>query len=841
MRTTLLLFFALFLFGCKSTKDAIVNAPVVEERMLDTLSVTAPKKGSDGEHTLPVFNASATRTMDLIHTSLDLSFDWTKQHVMGKAELTLKPYFYDTDIVELDAVGFIIHDISWNGQKLKYDYDQKDLTIQLGRTISRDNLIKLKIDYTARPEENPQGGSAAITSDKGLFFIDPLGTDPSKPTQIWTQGETENNSRWFPTIDKPNERCSQEIKITIEDKYATLSNGRLVSSKKNGNGTRTDHWSQEKPHAPYLFMLGIGEFAVVKDSWKGMDLMYYVEPEYEADAKMIFNHTAEMLTFFSDMLDYPYPWDKYAQLIAKDFVSGAMENTGAVIFGDFCQRTTKQLVDSDNDYIVAHEMFHHWFGDLVTCENWANLTMNEGFANYSEYLWFEHKYGSNRADSHRDNELGGYLGSLQRGGAHPLIHYGYDDKEQMFDAHSYNKGGLVLHMLRGLVGDDAFFASLNKYLTDNEYSDVEADELRLAFEDITGKDLIWFFDQWYFSAGHPQLEVDFKHDGSALSIDVKQNQDADKYPAIFQLPTTVAIYDKSGKASFHDITINQRKQSFSIPYSGDYAWASIDAYDNMLAEITTNLSAEQYGYQLKQSPNFRDKFAALNNLGEDAAANDLYASVLPNGYHRIIARAMSKLPADEKYRSLAETVVKNHKHSNARTSAINYLAGLTPNAANSAGIISQMKGIIKNDPSYRPANAALSYINKLDPAEGIKLTETLKDNKEGAFKATIADIYMSSGDKKYVPILLDDLEETRAVEFYFASQKLLPFLKEQDTDAKLRAAQIYLDQSNHDGPPFVKFVAKAAAEELNTSLGDEVSDEIKNKFAEIIGGFVMPE
>lgn len=843
MRTTAFLLFSLFLFGCKTTKEALVdNTPIVENRTLDTLSVTAPKVGSDNEYTIPKFNASATRTWDLIHTGLELSFDWEKQHVLGLAELVLKPYFYGTDIVELDAVGFDIHSITMMGKKMEYDYDGKDLIVKLGRKYGRDNLIKLNIDYTAKPNDNPIGGSAAITSDKGLFFIDPLGTDDTKPTQIWTQGETENNSRWFPTIDKPNERCSQEIKLTVADKYATLSNGKLLSSKKNADGTRTDHWSQEKPHAPYLFMLGIGEFAVVKETWKGKDLLYYVEPEYEADAKMIFNHTAEMLDFFSDKLDYPYPWDKYAQLIAKDFVSGAMENTGAVIFGDFCQRTTKQLVDADNDYIVAHEMFHHWFGDLVTCESWANLTMNEGFANYSEYLWFEHKYGSNRADSHRQNEMGGYLGSLQRGGAHPLIHYGYDDKEQMFDAHSYNKGGLVLHMLRGLVGDDAFFASLNKYLTDNEYSEVEADELRLAFEDVTGMDLIWFFDQWYFAAGHPQLDVNYNYDAatSMLNISVEQTQDPENYPAIFQLPTTVAIYDKSGKVSYTDISIDQRKQSFELSYNGDYAWASIDAYDNLLAEITTNMTEEQYGYQVKQSPNFRDKFNALNNLGENDTANQLYTSVLSQGYHRIVARALSKLPVDEQYRSQVAAVVKNHKHSNARTAAINYLAKLEPNAS-SADIISEMKDIIKNDPSYRPANAALAYINKLNPAEGIKLTETLKDNKEGAYKSTIADIYMASGDPKYVPVLLDELEKSRAVDFYFASQKLLPFIKEQDVDTKLRAAKIYLAQSKEDGPPFVKFVAEAAAKELNGSLGDDVNDEIKKEFETILQSFPKPE
>ena len=180
-------------------------------------------------------------------------------------------------------------------------------------------------------------------------------------------------------------------------------------------------------------MIAVGEFAVVEDDWNGMLVDYYVEPDYKDHAKDIFAHTPEMLTFFSDKLGVKYPWKKYSQVVVRDYVSGAMENTTGVIFGEFVQRTKRELIDSDNDGIVAHELFHHWFGDLVTCESWANLTMNEGFANYAEYMWFEYKYGKDRADSHRRSELNGYVGSAKQGGIHPLIHFEHGDKEDMFD------------------------------------------------------------------------------------------------------------------------------------------------------------------------------------------------------------------------------------------------------------------------------------------------------------------------------------------------------------------------------------------------------------------------
>lgn len=572
------IFVLTFIFGCDKNKRAAQSIPVVafEQRDLDTLVVSAPKVDFNAPkneaYAFIPYSPSYTLRNDLIHTVLDLKFDWEKQHVLGKATLTLKPYFYPTKILSLDAKGFEIHSLTMTDskQELKYAYDGEVLTVDLGKIYSAEEEYTIKIDYTAMPAETGgQGGSAAITSDQGLFFINHDNSDPNKPMQIWTQGETEWNSRWFPTIDKPNERCTQETYITVEDRFETLSNGLMVSSTENENGTRTDYWKMDQPHAPYLFMVVVGDFAVVKDEWNGMPVDYYVEPAYEEDAKDIFAHTPEMLGFFSKKLGVQYPWKKFSQIIVRDYVSGAMENTTSVIFGEFVQKTKRELIDNDNDGIVAHEMFHHWFGDYVTCESWANLTLNEGFANYAEYLWYEHKYGKDRADSHRQGELEAYVESVSLGGAHPLIYFGYDDKEDMFDRHSYNKGGLVLHMLRHYVGEEAFFAALKKYLTDNAYSSVEAHNLRLAFEAVTGEDLNWFFDQWYFSSGHPKLNINYDYDETAGTINVVilQEQDPATSPLVFKLPFAIDIYTGTNLPTRHEVVMDQRKQVFSFNVS----------------------------------------------------------------------------------------------------------------------------------------------------------------------------------------------------------------------------------------------------------------------------------
>ncbi|MEL7163492.1 MAG: M1 family metallopeptidase, partial [Bacteroidota bacterium] len=339
---------------------------------------------------LPVYRATYKRTHDLLHTKLDLRFDWPREQVIGTATLTLTPLFSPSNQLVLDAKGFDFKSIKTaSDQTLSYDYggEKQQVTIALDREYKRGEEYTLVIDYVATPEQS--GGSSAITSDKGLFFINPRGEEGDKPQQIWTQGETENNSRWFPTIDKPNERCTQEMYVTVEDRFKVLSNGTLMEEKTNGDGTTTFYWKMDLPHAPYLFMLAIGEFDVVEDEkWNGIPVNYWMEKGWKDHAKDIYPYTPEMLTFFSDVTGVKYPWPKYSQVAVRDYVSGAMENTSAVIFGEFMHGTKRDLIDVEtNEKIVAHEMFHHWFGDYVTCESWSNLTLNEGFANYSEYLW----------------------------------------------------------------------------------------------------------------------------------------------------------------------------------------------------------------------------------------------------------------------------------------------------------------------------------------------------------------------------------------------------------------------------------------------------------------------
>ena len=698
---------------------------------------------------LPRYESTYSLKNDLVHTKLDLKFDWAKQQVNGKAELTLKPYFYPTDKLEIDAKGFDIHKITLsNGKALKYDYDNKVIQIQLDKSYTRKEKYTIHIDYTAKPTEGEIGGSAAITSEQGLFFINHDGSDKEKPMQIWTQGETEWNSRWMPTIDHPNERTTQETYLTVQDRFKTLSNGTLESSKKNTDGTRTDYWKMDLPHAPYLFMITVGEFAKVSDTWEGIPVDYYVEEEYKPYARQIFEHTPEMLTYFSDLLGVKYPWPKYSQIIVRDYVSGAMENTSSVIFGDFVQKTDQELIDDDNDYIVAHELFHHWFGDYVTCESWANLTMNEGFANYSEYLWFEHKDGRDRADHHRINELNGYLSSSE---LHPLIWFDNPDSEAMFDAHSYNKGGLVLHMLRNYVGDDAFFASLNKYLVDNAYTAVEAHDLRLAFEAVTGEDLNWFFNQWYFSSGHPNLTIDYGYDEATkkASVTIEQTQDPEKSPAIFQLPIDIDIYSSTNKVTRQQVMMNLRKQTFVFDVATKPALINVDADKVLLAERLDNKTTENYIFQYHNAPNLMDRFEAIQALrGVDSKeAKEVRKASLKDNFWFIRNQSIGQIPVDEEAFQLMADLAENDAHSKVREGALSYLIA---NQAPQLGTV--LEKVLEKEKALSVIATSLFALQQIDPAAALAKAEKYeKESDNNSILAAVGGIYALNGNPAKLP------------------------------------------------------------------------------------------
>ncbi len=854
------------LMSCNSTKPA--PAPAVVTTQAEPISEATDTMDEEGGYdytmdeddyhypfgevkslpdTLPVYRAAATRLFNLVDTKLWISFDWTKSHCIGTAEITATPVAKARKVLDLDAVGFEIKSItSADGKKLKYNYDGNTLSIDLGKDYAVGSQVKVKINYIAKPDENKIGGSSAISSDKGLYFINPDGKDKNKPRQIWTQGESQSNSRWFPTIDRPNQRCTQEMWITVDDNFKTLSNGVFADSKKNKDGTRTDHYKMSQPHAPYLFMMAVGEYAVVNDKWNNIPLKYYVEPKYEKDAKAIFNHTPEMLSFFSERLGVKYPWPSFSQVIVRDYVSGAMENTTAVVFGDFCQKTTRELLDGDNDGIVAHEMFHHWFGDYVTCESWANITMNEGFANYAEYLWEEHKNGRDAADFHRLNEMSGYLAS-SRNNMHDLIYYTYDNREDVFDAHSYNKGGLVLHMLRSYLGDDVFFAGLKLYLNKNAYTAVEAANLRLAMEEVSGEDLNWFFNQWYFGSGQPELTVRDSMDesGKKLFLMVEQTQEGPEQQHIFQLPVQVDLYPGGdAKPQTHNIFINKRKQTFSFDVTGKPANIIFDSDNVLLAKIKFEKSRDAYKYQATHNKTLYDRMTALDKIKSELTpeVDNIILGYLSDPSPAIRRKALEQvdLGSYPMFKSKVLELAKTDKEPSVRSTALDILAE-NPKPEYENAILAN----INDEVAYSVLASALTAYNKLDKEKAAPYVSKYEMENNSMVTSAIAEIYKFNNDPRALTLMEGKLESADGFEAFGVFGNYTELLLESDKATIVNGFNTIekLAQSSEFSQWKRFAVAKslfdiAGAAKSNPSFsGQESSDMIKRSNA-IVQGYI---
>jgi aminopeptidase N len=516
-----------------------------------------------------IYQASRTKEVDLLHTNLKIKFDYNLQHAFGKINLKFKPHFYATKQVVIDAKGMELKNIGLINKKdtikLNYTYDTLQITIELNKTYFNNDTFNIFIDYVSKPNELNFEGSAAIKEAKGLYFVNPKLLEANKSRQIWTQGETESNSCWMPTIDAPNQKHTQELYITAQANEVTLSNGKLISITKNADGTHTDYWKQTLPHAPYLTMMAIGEFNITKHNWHdSIEVSYYLEKDYAQYASLIFGPTKEMLDCFSKKLGVDYPWEKFSQIIVRDFVSGAMENTSAVLHGEYVQHDNREHLDNNHEDVIAHEMFHHWFGDLTTAESWSNLPLNESFATYGEYIWNDWKYGNTEAEAIFDRNLSGYLLSKNNATKTPIRFY-YHNREDMFDGVSYSKGARILHQLRKQIGDDAFFKSLQLYLNQNKFKSAEIHNLRLAFEETTGLDLNWYFNQWFLNAGHPELDLSINYNDTIASLTVVQKQDSTQF-GLYQLPVYVNIFDKSGIKTFL-VNITKTKEKFT--FKGD--------------------------------------------------------------------------------------------------------------------------------------------------------------------------------------------------------------------------------------------------------------------------------
>ena len=550
------------------------------------------------------------RAANINHIKLEVTLDFDAKKISGIATHWLSAIAGPLERLEFDATELEIKAVRAGGEPASFETADGKLLIALPRALGAGEEIEVAIDYAGQPR-------------RGLYFVGPDDGYPKKARQAWTQGEDEDSRYWFPCYDYPNSRMTSEVVATVPEKFTAVSNGALVETSSNmAAKTRTFHWRHDVPHSTYLITLAAGEFTMIEERAGDTPVTYYVAPGREDDARRAFGNTPKMIQFFERAIGVPYPYAKYAQVAVSDFIFGGMENTSATTQTDGTLHDARAHLDFKSDPLVAHELAHQWWGDLLTCRDWAHAWLNEGFATYFEALWCEENLGADEFAWNVRQDRESYLDEDANHYRRPIVCNRYRTPIELFDRHLYEKGSLVLHMLRRVTGDELFFKSLNVYCTRHRGGNVITQDLQRAFEDTTGRNLDFFFDQWVYKEGHPEIEVSSSFDDKKklLSVTVKQtHKTGDGIASAFRFQITIALMDAEGRETRHRVEIKEREQGFTFVLDKAPKAVRFDPEFDILKTIRHKRGREALETELHHAPEAIGRAAAARELGNEGS------------------------------------------------------------------------------------------------------------------------------------------------------------------------------------------------------------------------------
>ena len=529
------------------------------------------------------------------HIFLDLKLDIPNKSFQGICKITLTPIRPDIKELTLDAVNLGIQSVLIKNISQPFDYDGEKLIINLLQKLPEEK-IEIEIHYQVN---QPQ---------RGLYFIEPDEHYPHKPVQVWTQGEDEDSRFWFPCFDYPGQLATSEIRVQIPKPLIAVSNGELIQLEDKGT-ERVYHWSQKQIHPTYLMTLAVGDFAELTDHYQEIPVTYYVEKGREADGLRSMGKTPKMIEFFAETFGYPYPFPKYAQVCVDDFIFGGMENTSTTLLTDRCLLDERAALDNRNtESLVAHELAHQWFGDLVVIKHWSHAWIKEGMASYSEVLWTAMEYGSSDAAYYMLGETRNYLEEDSSRYRRPIVTNIYREAIELYDRHLYEKGACVYHMIRSILGEQLFTKAIHTFVQDNAHKTVETIDLLRAIEKSTGFNLLWLFDQYVFRGGHPDYKISYSWDQdnhlaklTVIQTQVKEDEKSN-FKNLFDLKIPIAFnYLQAGQvqSKIFNLRIHEREQSFYLPLEVKPDFISFDAENYFLKTVELDYPVAELKAQLK--------------------------------------------------------------------------------------------------------------------------------------------------------------------------------------------------------------------------------------------------
>lgn len=737
-----------FLLSCSTQKNSTLpspenKAPLTQYQGSDT---TTLKKAP--------LQLMPEKKWEQLHLNLEVTPDFNRFEIIGIAELILHPYAYSQNELQLNAQHLKIDSLhlKTNSNKtINYTFEQIDSTLlqfNFEKSITPSDTLTIKIYYQTNYY-------TATQVQKGYYFVGPKNSDS---LHFYTQGEPQDNSLWFPCIDEPNQRSTHNLQVTRPAKFMSFSNGEFQFMLLNGDDTETDYYAMNQPQAPYLIALSVGNYYMASDTISigstQKELNYFAQKQYAPFVEPYFERTAEMIPYFSRLYGTDFPWPNYKQVIVEEFTAGAMENTTAVVFYNYLKNYIQKdsTLANNDDYIVAHELVHHWFGDLVTCESWGQLAMNEAFATFGELEWKLASKGKREylADLSYTRDAYFYESkTLQT----PIIRSSYNHPDELFNSHSYAKGGLILNLLKQELDSTIYYKAIQNYLHTHKYQSVEIHDFRLACEKISGKDLIVFFNQWFLSKGHPILTVEQKIDSNQIEFSIKQKHSRGLQPYHMKLPV-VLCYENEFDTLYLQLENETTEHSIQLKSTLKSVW--VDPEQTLPALLKISKPAEQLKYDLIQKKSTpHTKMEALEQLSLDTTLTkekllDLVLLGLPKEVTNFeLSEVMYWILEHEVKTKTAEDFLLNQltieNHYSLRYIAVHALNELFGNKH-----FSTFKALV-NDVNYDVSALAISLVEDSLKSETLKLIENVSPLATLEYVNQISRTISKFGNAEHLP------------------------------------------------------------------------------------------
>ncbi len=641
-----------------------------------------------------------SRDYDARHYRISLTFDMEGKRFWGENRITLASLIEGLAECALDAEELTVDSVlDETGQPLLFEQTERKIFIRLPREYDFGEVIAFTVKYRGHDPK------------QGLFFD---GMTPDHHLMVSTVSWPDCAHHWVPCYDYPHDKATHELIVTVGAPNKVLSNGRLIKVEENADeSTKTYYWSQDLPHSTYLFMLAIGPFAVIEDSLGDLPIDYWVYPKDVEDARWIFAKTPAMIDFYSKLFMYEYPWAKYDQVISPRMGGGA-ENTSATLLGEDVIHDRRAEQDFSWDRVIAHEIAHQWWGDLITLRTWSETWLNESFGTYSDYLWTRFDEGEEEAAVDLRGKKEQYLREARTRYIRPIVCDRYERPQDNFDSHTYPKGACVLHMLRSLLGDGPFFAVLTHFLHKHAFEAVDTHDFMTAVKNVTGQNVDWFFEQWLFKPGHPVFEVSSEWDEATkkLHLRIVQNQDTSRGVPIFRMPVDIGIVTAETKLK-ERVWLENREERFEFDLSGKPLLVRFDEGNLLLKEWTFKKEPAELIYQLQRD----------DVIGRSWAAGELAGHLAAKGVIKALSQAARRDPfwdvrlsavhslgrlqvADEEIRALFKEKAQD-RNSKVRVAALQALGSL-----GDARLVPFFKNRFSADDSYLAQSEALLAIGK---------------------------------------------------------------------------------------------------------------------------------